>query len=76
MTDNEKQDYVNFLLTHNAELKRQNAALVKTLKDAPRPMTSLTAEELKVNWKAVDHWFAIYDAWMDDVAKQALAQTK
>ena len=48
--------------------------LMAALEKAPKPMTSLTAKELKDNWKAVDHWFAVYDAWMDDIAKQALAQ--
>ena len=56
------------------ELKQQNADLVAALEKAPKPMLCMTAEALKANWKAVDHWFAVYDAWMDDVAKKALAR--
>lgn len=58
------------------ELEHRITTLMDALEKAPKPMTSLTAEELKSNWKAVDHWFAIYDAWMDDVAKQALSLVK
>ena len=59
----------------NIELKQQNRDLRAALEKAPRPMTSLmTAEELKENWKAVNSWFATYDAWMEDVVTKALAK--
>ena len=54
------------------KLEKQNRDLVAALEKAPRPMPSLTAEELKANWKTVDHWFAVYDAWMEDVVTKAL----
>lgn len=58
----------------NARLIAAAPSLVEALEKAPKPMPSLTAEEWKANWKAVDHWFAVYDTWMDDIAKKALAQ--
>lgn len=58
------------------ELKQQVAAMVDALEKAPKPMASLTAEELKDNWKAVDHWFAVYNSWIEDVATKALALMK
>lgn len=59
-----------------ADLTNRIAAMVEALEKAPKPMASLTAEELKDNWKAVDHWFTVYDSWMEDVATKALTQVK
>ena len=70
----ECEDRFDDALQKIENLEQQNAKLLDALEKAPRPMRLLTAEELKANWRAVDHWFAIYDAWVDDVQLKAITK--
>ena len=54
------------------ELESRMTALVEALEKAPEPRPPLSAEELLTDCKRIDHWFAVYDAWMDDIVKQAI----
>ena len=43
--------------------------LLKALQKAPPVPMKLDLTD----WKRIDHWFAVYDAWIDDVQLEALA---